>query len=62
MSIVANELQQAKFDSKHLQALLIEIVDPEGLRARACECYRVVKMYYRRPSPAESNGEENTEA
>lgn len=60
MSIVANELQQANLIQYHRG--VIEIVDPEGLRVRACECYRVVKMYYRRPSPAESNGEENTEA
>jgi CRP-like cAMP-binding protein len=59
VSIVANELQQANLIQYHRG--VIEIVDPEGLRVRACECYHVVKMYYRRPSPAESNGEESTE-
>jgi hypothetical protein len=60
VSIVANELHQANLI--HYRRGVIEIVNPEGLKASACECYHVVKMYYRRPPPVESNGEENTEA
>ena len=58
--IVANELHQANL--LHYRRGVIEIVNPEGLRARACECYHVVKMHCRWPSPAECKCEENAAA
>jgi CRP-like cAMP-binding protein len=48
VSIVAKAFQQAKLI--RYRRGTIEIVDLEGLRASACECYRVVEMHYQRLS------------
>jgi len=46
VSIIANAFQQAKLIS--YSRGMIEIVNPEGLRASACECYQMVKLRYDR--------------
>ena len=46
VSLVANTLQQANFI--HYSRGHIEIMDPDGLRRTACECYATVKAQYDR--------------
>jgi CRP-like cAMP-binding protein len=46
VSLVANTLQQANFI--HYSRGHIEIMDPDGLRKTACECYATVKAQYDR--------------
>jgi GAF domain-containing protein len=46
VSIVASAFQQAKLI--HYRRGTIEIVNLEGLKASACECYRVVETHYQR--------------
>jgi CRP-like cAMP-binding protein len=48
VSIIAKAFQQAKLI--RYRRGTIEIVDLEGLRASACECYRVVETHYQRLS------------
>lgn len=46
VSEVASELQQAGLI--HYQRGIITIVDREGLEARSCECYRIIKEEFER--------------
>jgi len=48
VSIIANAFQQAKLI--HYRRGTIEIVNLEGLKASACECYRAVETHYQRLS------------
>ena len=59
VSIIANAFQQAKLI--RYRRGTIEIVNLEGLRASACECYRVIEMHYRRLSQSEPQGDEERE-
>jgi CRP-like cAMP-binding protein len=51
VAIIAKAFQQAKLI--RYRRGTIKIVNLEGLRARACECYRVVEMHYQRLSQSE---------
>jgi len=51
VSIIANAFRQAKLIRYSRGA--IKIVNPEGLRAAACECRRVVELHYQRLSQSE---------
>jgi CRP-like cAMP-binding protein len=53
VSIIATALQQARLIN--YSRGMIEIIDPEGLRASACECYQMVKMRYDRLSQSGGN-------
>jgi CRP-like cAMP-binding protein len=55
VSIVANALQQAKLI--HYHRGVIEIVNVEGLRASACECYEVVKTHHDQLLQSETYGD-----
>ena len=59
VSIIANAFQQAKLI--RYRRGTIEIVNLEGLRASACECYRVIEMHYRRLSQSGPQGDEERE-
>jgi CRP-like cAMP-binding protein len=59
VSIIANALQRAKLIRYRRGA--IKIVNMEGLRARACECYLAVERHYQRLSQSEPQGDEERE-
>jgi len=59
VSIIAKAFQDAKLI--HYRRGMIEIVNLEGLRARACECYRAIEMHYQRLSQNEPQGDEERE-
>jgi CRP-like cAMP-binding protein len=59
VSIIAKAFQHAKLI--RYRRGTIKIVNLEGLRARACECYRVVEMHYQRLSHRKLQGDEERE-
>jgi CRP-like cAMP-binding protein len=59
VSIIAKAFQQAKLI--HYRRGVIKIVSLEGLRASACECYRIIEMHYRRLSQSGPQGDEERE-
>ena len=59
VSIIAKAFQDAKLI--HYRRGMIEIVNLEGLRARACECYRAIEMHYQRLSQNAPQGDEERE-